>query len=239
MRPCLHWIVISLATIVGASITSDSAAAATISVSTTPFISFDHLDGATSAGSGEIPSGALFDESLGSLESVEILFNGEAGVSKSLDVTPGSYWVFASLRVELGHAGTGLQFQAVTAPLGLSGRTVTESGPHDFWEANVRIFRLVATDHLDIFKTGGILEARSTGLIKVGRAEDNQVVYDGLGDSLGGYTTIGQTITYTYTPIPEPSTAVLVALGLAGLVTRGSRTVLGPRSAGASNRRGD
>ena len=181
---------------------------------------FDHLGPAVVSGSRAIPPELLFDTALGTLEQVEIGYLGTASVARTLDVEPGSYSVIAWLDIQLTHAASGLAI-AVRTILGSSAFTVDAAGPFTFSEGNSRSFALVASSPLDVFVTGGILELTASGLIDVyGPAG---LLYSGLGDSLGGSSSIGHQLTYTYSPVPEPGSGMLAGLGLAWLAARQRR----------------
>jgi len=178
---------------------------------------FTHPGAPDASGSGPIPAQLNFDPLLGSLDAVDVRYIGSGAVSKTLNVAPGSYTVLASLDIRLAHDPSGFEIELI-APLGVSGVDVPNAGPFVFSEGNSRVLSLIGTQNLGMFVGGGLLELTVTSLIEIyGPAG---LVYSGVGDSLTGQSRIGDSITYTYTPVPEPGSAVLAALGLGMLAAR-------------------
>lgn len=208
------------------------AAADTIILSWIPgsITSFAHPGTPSTTGSGTLPTELRFDPSLGTLDAVDVRYFGSAFVSKTLNVVPGTYTVVGTLDLQLTHAATGLDIMQ-SAPLGSSQFTVTQSGAFAFSEGNSRVLDLSATQNLGAFITGGILELTATGSIDI--FGPGGLIYSGAGDALTGDSRIGDSITYTYTPVPEPGTAVLAGLGLALLsaARRNGRTTRLDRAA--------
>jgi hypothetical protein len=183
-----------------------SAGAETIDLIYPGFITFPDmsLGQATATASGEIPSSILFDPALGTLEAVEVLFNGVAAVGKTLDVPPGTYGGVGLIRVEISHPASGFVASS-TVPLATHSVMVTGSEPLMFAEGNARIFPLSSTENLGVFITGGTLEARVTGLVSI-FGPLPEPMYSGEADSLSlGGSVIGLPgIRYTFAPVPEP-----------------------------------
>ncbi len=196
-----------------------SASAATITVMSPGFVGGVHPGPPVVTSTGPIPDTILFDPALGTLEAVEIFYNGEASVRKTLDVEPGDY---AFIRVQVRDPSSGFTAEG-GAPLAASVAPVTESGPFTFGEGNAKMLWVVATENLDVFITGGTLEATITGLILVAPLGPGGPVYDGQADTLGGASVLGQMVRYTYTPVPEPNAGLVFAMGFAILAARLSR----------------
>lgn len=192
--------------------------AATITHSGPPgaILFYSHGGGASASGSQAFPSGFLFDPALGTLHSVELSGISTASVTKTLDVQPGEYSVLGQLEVLLEEVGGPFSILALQ-PFGFHTETVNSAGPHAFSEGNSFLLTLSSSQNLDFFIQGGSLQGTSTGMIAV--SDSGGSVYDGIADALGGETRL-DSVTYTYTPVPEPGAATLTALGLAGLALR-------------------
>lgn len=173
---------------------------------------------------GTIPA---FDTSLGDLRSVQILLYGDAAAAVTVDVPEAGSWSF-QLNLRLNFRGPDGSLLG-TSEGNVSGFTfpVATPGPFRFSDGNIINHRVIATQGLAFF-----LAANSYAIeLDFVFAFDDPRLGTLSADTIGGPGIAVSSVTYEY--VPEPSTALLVGLGLTGIALRQRRRQPLARDGGA------